>query len=272
MQARLAEAPPPAVQSGEATAAATENECTSGSESGEEQELSGSKLGRQAYWEEAYKQELVNFEERGDEGEVWFGRDVLDTAVKWTGNLLRRVYGSRAAETSILDVGCGNGTMLVGLAAQGFSNLTGQDYSRASCKLARNVLERHGLSHIRIKIEDLLNCDYGEGVDVITDKGTLDAIGLSDNPDARKQYRSSVWHLLHPVGILIITSCNSTREELIQEFCGPDRSTEPCAYNWRHCTHTRWRLIDWVKTYPTFKFGGVEGSKVCTVALQKWLP
>lgn len=33
--------------------------------------------------------------------------------------------------------------------------------------------------------EDLLNCNYGEGVDVITDKGTLDAIGLSDNPDGR---------------------------------------------------------------------------------------
>ncbi len=33
--------------------------------------------------------------------------------------------------------------------------------------------------------EDLLNCDYGEGIDVITDKGTLDAIGLSDNPDGR---------------------------------------------------------------------------------------
>ena len=33
--------------------------------------------------------------------------------------------------------------------------------------------------------EDLLTCDHGKGVDVITDKGTLDAIGLSANPHGR---------------------------------------------------------------------------------------
>ncbi len=39
--------------------------------------------------------------------------------------------------------------------------------------------------------DDLLNCDYGEGVHVITDKGTLDAVGLSNNPVAR-------WTSFHP--------------------------------------------------------------------------
>ena len=52
----------------------------------------------------------------------------------------------------ILDVGCGNGTMLVGLAAQGFANLRGSDYSMASIRLAAAVLERHGLSHIRLQV------------------------------------------------------------------------------------------------------------------------
>jgi hypothetical protein len=33
--------------------------------------------------------------------------------------------------------------------------------------------------------ENLLTCDHGKGVDVITDKGTLDAIGLSANPHGR---------------------------------------------------------------------------------------
>ena len=28
-------------------------------------------------------------------------------------------------------------------------------------------------------------------------------------------------------------------------------------------------LIDWVKTYPTFRFGGVEGTRVCTLALRR---
>lgn len=50
LQARLAEAHPAAVQSGEAAAAATDDGTTSGGESEDEQELSGSKLGRQEYW------------------------------------------------------------------------------------------------------------------------------------------------------------------------------------------------------------------------------
>ena len=28
-------------------------------------------------------------------------------------------------------------------------------------------------------------------------------------------------------------------------------------------------LIDWVKTYPTFRFGGFEGTRVCTLALRR---
>jgi EEF1A lysine methyltransferase 2 len=65
----------------------------------------------------------------------------------------------------------------------------------------------------------------------------------------------------------IITSCNSTRDELEAEFCGTnDRDSHSRVDD---CTQARWRLIDWVKTYSVFRFGGVEGSKVCTVAFQK---
>ena len=28
-------------------------------------------------------------------------------------------------------------------------------------------------------------------------------------------------------------------------------------------------LVDWVRTYPTFRFGGVEGTRVCTAAFRK---
>jgi hypothetical protein len=31
----------------------------------------------------------------------------------------------------------------------------------------------------------------------------------------------------------------------------------------------RLELVDWVRTYPTFRFGGVEGTRVCTVAFRK---
>ena len=54
---------------------------------------------------------------------------------------------------------------------------------------------------------------------VLTDKGTLDAVGLSANAsENRNAYRHSVWKLLEPSGIFIITSCNSTAEELQVSF------------------------------------------------------
>ena len=50
---------------------------------------------------------------------------------------------------------------------------------------------------------------------VLTDKGTLDAVGLSANAaEIRIKYRHSVWNLLEPSGLFIVTSCNSTAQEL----------------------------------------------------------
>jgi len=92
--------------------------------------------------------------------------------------------------------------------------------------------------------------------DVLTDKGTLDAVGLSTNAaENRVRYREAVWNLLHSGGLLVVTSCNSTAAELQAEFCGGESSS--------------FRFVDRVKTYPVFQFGGVEGSKVCTLAFQK---
>ena len=81
---------------------------------------------------------------------------MLETAVRWTGLLLRRLHGDRAQGLSILDVGCGNGTMLVGLAAQGFANLAGQDYSANAVELARQVLRHHDMTHIPLRVS---TCD-----------------------------------------------------------------------------------------------------------------
>ena len=54
---------------------------------------------------------------------------------------------------------------------------------------------------------------------VITDKGTYDAIGLSEGrPAQQQQYVKSVHSLLQPGGLLIITSCNNTLQELIKAF------------------------------------------------------
>ena len=76
----------------------------------------------------------------------------------------------------------------------------------------------------------------------------------------------------------VITSCNSTKEELCQEFCHSIRDSQGSASEHddaqQQGTTQRQQLfqyVDHVKTHPKFKFAGVEGTKVCTVAFRKLL-
>ena len=58
------------------------------------------------------------------------------------------------------------------------------------------------------------------GFHICVDKGTFDAISL--NPDSaiekRKQYVKSLSRVLNGKGFFLITSCNWTKEELLNEF------------------------------------------------------
>ena len=89
-------------------------------------------------------------------------------------------------------------------------------------------------------------------------------LGLSASAPGRAQ-QDPTSHCLQ-----VITSCNSTRDELEAEFCGSNGAIDLHIGNHSGgSTAAPWRLIDWVKTYPKFRYCGVEGSKVCTVAFQK---
>ena len=79
--------------------------------------------------------------------------------------------------------------------------------------------------------------------------------------------------------VQVITSCNSTKDELCEEFC---QSTEHGLIGAASCPETDTRAqqkhshqphlfqhVDHVQTYPKFKFAGIEGTKVCTVAFRK---
>lgn len=57
----------------------------------------------------------------------------------------------------------------------------------------------------------------------------------------------------------VITSCNSTKDELIQEvedFNQRRNGDQDAVFEY----------IDHIRTYPTFMFGGSVGSRVATVA------
>lgn len=120
----------------------------------------------------------------------------------------------------IIDVGCGNAMTLVELANEGFANLTGVDYSQKAVDLARMVLIDNNLSNVKLEVCDILNNTLPHDFKVVHDKGTYDAISLNpDNPAAKRQtYVENIHRILLPGGYLVLTSCNWTKEELLQHF------------------------------------------------------
>ena len=90
------------------------------------------------------------------------------------------------------------------------------------------------------------------GFHICIDKGTFDAISL--NPDnaieKRKQYVESLSRVLKVKGFFLITSCNWTKEELLDDFVEGSE------------------LFKELPT-PTFSFGSQSGNCVATLVFQK---
>lgn len=73
---------------------------------------------------------------------------------------------------------------------------------------------------------DFLNCDRElKEFDVCIDKGTFDAISLNPNnsKEAKKLYVQALRDALKDDGFFSITSCNWTKEQLLQRFSEGER-------------------------------------------------
>ncbi|XP_023893599.1 uncharacterized protein LOC112005552 [Quercus suber] len=269
---------------------APSSDYSSDKEEVETEEAAQSMLGLQSYWDSAYADELTNFREHGHAGEVWFGADVMELVASWTkglcidishGQLPNHVddtkselvdQGDKYLSTwGVLDIGTGNGLLLQELAKQGFSHLTGTDYSEGAVQLARSLADRDGFANINFLVDDVLETKLERQFQLVMDKGTLDAIGLHpDGPVKRMMYWDSVSRLVASGGILVITSCNSTKDELVQEVesfnqrrVGMSQEHEKDEEAGRD---PPFRYLSHIRSYPTFMFGGSEGSRVATVA------
>ncbi|KAF7724824.1 Methyltransferase-like protein 10 [Apophysomyces ossiformis] len=218
------------------------------------QQFEASRLGTQEYWDSVYNRENDNFKEIGDIGEIWFGEDSVERMVEWVAENVDD------KEKAVIDLGCGNGHLLLALADEGYRNLFGIDYSAPAVQLAKSVAEQRGYPWITYQAVDFLNDDSWctKRYDIVLDKGTYDAISL--NPDQQKakeegraapreRYIEAVRKMISPEGLFLITSCNWTKEELIDNF----------KQHFRYHSHVK---------YPTFSFGGHTGSKICTVAFE----
>ncbi|KAG2018020.1 chaperone, variant 3 [Coprinopsis cinerea AmutBmut pab1-1] len=212
-------------------------------------ELPPSKLGTKEHWDQVYERELTNFEEIGDEGEIWFGEDSVEKMVDWAVDNI-----PPTDNPTILEVGSGNGTLLFGLHEAGYGPtlLAGIDYSMGAVKLARGIAVQKTKEGRDEEDEDEAGeevekesgkagadqilfdqCDFLEdtplalpihsegakrerktGVwDLLLDKGTYDAIALGEKDEQGRspavRYPGRVVRLLKPGGIFLIT-CGSS--------------------------------------------------------------
>lgn len=215
-------------------------------------------LREEGYWDEHYKLELSNFQEDGDEGEVWFGKGLSRKIVLWIKDQVESGQKIR-----ILDIGCGNAFLLYSLVDSLDHDellLHGIDYSVNSIELSRSIIESKGLSS-RIKVNQ---CDFldtnqlestfeGTKFNYIIDKGTFDAICLLSSDqileETKRNYMKSVYSIVDNNSKFILASCNHTEEELCHLFKLDCPNRLPV------------EMIGKIDT-PTLKFGGKEGSQV----------
>jgi len=107
----------------------------------------GSIMGRREHWDQVYVREMANLEEIGDPGDAWF--DEAGSAERVSRWMAEQGAGLGPGEidldtAKVIDVGTGNGQMLVELAQAGFKHLTGTDYLDSAIALARKNVERAG--------------------------------------------------------------------------------------------------------------------------------
>lgn len=197
---------------------------------------------------------------------IRFGKRCERRIVDW-------VVKSVPLQSRIIEVGSGNGHLLVALAKQGgFVELVGIDYSEGAIELACAYAQKEGCTEaVKYIVGDLLNTKKREALsslspaDLVIDKGTFDAVCLSelsgvgnntDGPHTRinslcSLFKASLKLLLKPAGEsrFLITSCNWTKEELLALF------------------QPEFQLVDEIE-HPSISFGGHKGQTVTTLVFK----
>jgi len=226
-------------------------------------------LRQEGFWDRHYEDELRNFDDAGDEGEVWFGKGLSRKVSARIVDLIKEDT-SLPDDISVLDIGCGNAFLLIDLAQrlrpelhQKRASFLGLDYSSNSIELCKRIIDARGLTEEILSCQcDFLDLDQlneitrSQTFDFVIDVGTYDAILLLGGEDqgklssTKKSYMTSLYSVVRSGSIYVLASCNHTQDELMELFhisCPKKRGN---------------KLIGCIDT-PKFQFGGKTGSKVC---------
>lgn len=219
--------------------------------------LNKSKLGTKQYWDDFYSVERKNFVDNPeDTGECWFDDNGAED--RMVDFMVENLTKFNNKESSVLDLGTGNGHLLFELAENDFeAQMLGVDYSVESVRFATEIAKEKDYD-VKFARADIFDSKWSPGqFDVVLDKGTLDAIALSgltvgeNNQSVVEVYSTVIEKILKSNGIFLITSCNFTQEELIKIITKGELEV--------------WETIK----YPVFEFGGIKGSTICSVAFIK---
>ena len=253
-------------------------------------------------WDKLYATELANHASNPeDTGTVWF--DDSDAEAKMVQYLAELDDEGSLQARTILDLGCGNGSLLRAVREELFADgppadadasltrLLGVDYSEASIALARSVdKEVSGDEESEVPIEfrvwDMLQGSAGDldcpgGWDLVLDKGTFDAISLGNSAATTAATEASQGGEGDGGETIAGPSVEVQYRAKVVDLLRPGgkflitscnwTETELCA--WMEDEEERARGAWLVKAgrvaYPSFQFGGVQGQTVCTVCFEK---
>ena len=245
-------------------------------------------------WDALYATEIANHVANPtDEGTVWFDDSgAQEKMVRFLNDIeTGGALGVDRVGAKVLDLGCGNGSMLFALRDDGWNGrLLGLDYSAESVRLARRVggarraqkeeEEEERGSHDKGGNGEKREVEFGEwdvlngpfdgitipaaGWDLVLDKGTFDAVSLSGERDEQGRricegYGERVIQLLRNGGKFLVTSCNWTEPELKAWFEGTNRG---------EVGKGKLRQVARID-YPSFRFGGVKGQTISSLCFEK---